>query len=60
MTHEQFWRWLNNTLLQAGMNVQYHQTMSYRLWLLEWVANGVVASCIIGSIVLAGLHKSKK
>jgi len=62
MAHEQFWLWLNNNLLQAGMNVEYHQTMAYRYWLYGWIANFLTVLLFIFGIVCVTFEwpKSKK
>jgi hypothetical protein len=59
MTNQQFWLWLNNNLMQAGMNVEYHQVMAWRLWIGEWVANFLTAGFFILTIVCVGKKWSK-
>ncbi len=59
MSHEQFWLWLNNNLLQTGMNVQYHQAMAHSVWVWGWAANFAAAAFIIAGMVCIGRQLKK-
>jgi hypothetical protein len=60
MTHEAFWLWLNNTILQARMSAEYFQTMA---WWFSWVAlfsNVVVVILFATSIWYVNYLRSKQ
>jgi len=60
MSHDDFWLWLNNNIFQAGMNVEYHQTIAWWYWAAQSAATVAVVALAIGGIALAAKKKFEK